>query len=191
MKRIISILLIFTLILGTSVTVSAATDTKSELDTIEDCIKIDDSGHLYLSDEISKMNFDDTQLANMNDVINSYNDMIDGGYYKLNSITEVIPTEKYYQEIAIQPMGGGRNLALPLTGNIWQIWLNDDVCDKVTAGMNVGSVLAALIPNPIAAVAVAAALTLYSSAIGNANEGNGVTFKINMGAPIPYDIQPQ
>lgn len=54
--------------------------------------------------------------------------------------------------------------------------------------MDVGSVFAALIPNPVVAVAV---IVLYSSIISNTNQGNGVTFKIVTGNIAPYDFRPQ
>lgn len=62
---------------------------------------------------------------------------------------------------------------------------------KITTGLDVGSVFAALIPNPAVAVGVAAAVVFYSSVIDNTNQGNGVTFKISMLAYVPYDFRPQ
>ena len=189
MKKFISFLLVCTLIFGTVATVSAADNTASA--SIENCIKINDSGHLYLANNILAMGFTDEQINVMNDVIASYNDMIDSGYYILNSVTEVVPTEKYYEEIAPQARGGGITNAIPISGTTWQIWLSDEACDMVATGMDLGGVFAALITNPAVAVLVSAACVIYSNAISNTNEGNGVMFKLTMPTPILYDFQPQ
>lgn len=58
------------------------------------------------------MDFDENQIVVMNEVINSYNNMLDSGYYTLTNVTEVVPTEKYYQDFGTQTRGGGTNLAL-------------------------------------------------------------------------------
>lgn len=190
MKKLLSLLLAFTLILGTTFSVSAAT--VSEPPSLEKCIKVNESGYLYLSDEVAKMDFNEEQVNAITNVLNAYNTMIDNGFYTLKSVNEVVPTEKYYQIMSAQAKsGGGKNYAILIPPSTWKVAINDEVCKMITTGLDVGSIFVAFIPNPVAAVTIAATIVLYGNTINNTNKGNGVIFKMNTSISIPYDFQPQ
>lgn len=168
MKKMTSIFLTALLICTLSTTAFASEKVVSET-TLSDYIETQ-NGLYLVNPKISALGLSKLETDVVYNMISEYNQLIEEGFYVLSDNGELVSNNLL--------RSGGKNLisANPQQLGGYIIWLDNDMCKKVSKGLDLTGALAALIPNPALAVAVALALIWNSDSISEANEGNGVVF---------------
>lgn len=206
MKKIVSLILIFALLISVPADVNAQTkDTQnSTYETLQKHLIRNNDGTLHLDGY--KLNNHDAQLsikANL-DLVNT---MIINGYLESDEKGNLTVTSKYISELknnsnydvksygntiilasrnessdtelnrSAQTVSGGE------TKIVWQwygfdLYLDNYVSNKVAGGAGIAATLSALIPEPTVSKALATALGVSAGLIAFNNEGNGVIIKI-------------
>lgn len=167
-KKMVSIFLSALLICTLSTTAFASEKVVSET-TLSDYIETQ-NGLYVVNPKISALGLSKLETDVVYNMITEYNQLIEEGYYDINDNGELASNNLL--------RSGGKNLisANPQQLGGFIIWLDNDMCKKVSKGLDLTGALASLIPNPALAVAVALALIWNSDSISEANEGNGVVF---------------